>query len=748
MIYRKTKQANLKTYFLPLSFILILSLICGYLLSNTIEGFFFNQMSAESSRLAKHYTSRLSNGTAANNVITDLLNQKLMAAGHAVVSNEHRIDNDFLEAFAQELDIDAIYWYNPIGETIYSSTGEYIGWQAFEGHPVHDFMVGGTDVLVDDIRPDTESGIHYKYAYYKATDGYFVQVAIFAEKIKDLTNRFSIQFFIDVLEEDKNLIHMHFISNDYEIIASSEESKIGSYIPQTMKASIADNLYHDGRIVQNGTDVFETLFPLYIDDERIGTLAVYYSLENTENLIERVALIGSGIVILAFAVYVLLFMLIIRRNNRLAYLAYYDSLTEMPNKAYLYEYLLDAIQKQPESHRALLMLNCRNFKMINITVGYQNSDSLLKEIARRLLSLDLDDSELFRLSADRFIVCINNYQDKNDLMALCDRILAIFEMPFQLGNTIQFVSGRLGVVEVSNRHTEVERLLKEAQAAINNADEKDIGCCFFSEVMVDNLLIDEAIENNLRQAIDSANDEHQLYLEYQPKIDLKTDKIIGFEALVRLRCKDLGVVPPNKFIHIAEKQQLIVPLGEWVLRTGCKFIKTIEDQGYKKIVGSINISSIQLLQDDFCEVVMNIVKETGINPSNLELEITETILMDNYMIVNEKLSELRQRGIKISIDDFGTGYSSLARIKNLNIDSIKIDKYFIDNLLGTNRNEVLTEFIISLAHRLGLKVIAEGVEEQEQKDYLIQNGCDIIQGYLFSRPVSDENVLKLIKETN
>lgn len=273
-------------------------------------------------------------------------------------------------------------------------------------------------------------------------------------------------------------------------------------------------------------------------------------------------------------------------------------------------------------------------------------------------------------------------------------------------------------------------LLKEAEIAVSAVKKSEQkGHFFFNKEMEEDILRDEKIENIIQDAIKN-NDKQELYLEYQPQINLKKNKVTGLEALVRLKNKELGAVSPTKIIDIAEKRRLIIPLGNWILKTGCRFLKQLKDRGYDDIKIAINISLIQLLQDDFISNLSDIIKDTGINVKSLELEITESFLIDNYNIINDKLHSIRKRGVKIALDDFGTGYSSLARIRELNIDYLKIDKYFIDNLIDKYDKDVLTKIIIELAHQLDLIVVAEGVELNEQKEYLIKSDCDIIQGYL------------------
>jgi EAL domain-containing protein (putative c-di-GMP-specific phosphodiesterase class I) len=292
----------------------------------------------------------------------------------------------------------------------------------------------------------------------------------------------------------------------------------------------------------------------------------------------------------------------------------------------------------------------------------------------------------------------------------------------------------------------VDELMKDASIAITYMENGVSNSMFFNAQMRNQVDREEVIELEL---IDSCKtiDDGIIHLEYQPKIHSTTNKIIGFEALARMNSKKLGIVPPSEFIDIAERKHLILPLGTMILEKACIFTKNLVDLGYKDIRMAVNVSGIQLLMDDFLETVTEIIDKTGIDTRNLELEITETVLLENYSLINGVLQQLRNRGIEISMDDFGTGFSSLASIGELNIDIVKIDRHFIMKIVNGFEQNLITTDIISMAHKLGLGVIAEGVETKIQKDYLIRHNCDIMQGYYFSRPVSESKAKAMLKAT-
>ena len=255
-------------------------------------------------------------------------------------------------------------------------------------------------------------------------------------------------------------------------------------------------------------------------------------------------------------------------------------------------------------------------------------------------------------------------------------------------------------------------------------------------------------ENNIRdELLKGITDDNSkaIHLQYQPILNIKTGKISGFEALARFNSKNLGLVPPSEFIPIAEEMQLIVPIGLRVVYNACKFIKRLEMDGFNHINVMVNVSVIELLRDEFVGNIKTLIEDAEINSKNLGMELTESIIMDDFDMINEKLYKLKEIGIQLSIDDFGTGYSSLARESELHISGLKIDKYFIDKILEQKPDRVIASDIISMAHKLGHLVVAEGVETKEQYQYLIDNNCDFIQGYYFSKPLDEEDAVKKLK---
>ena len=288
---------------------------------------------------------------------------------------------------------------------------------------------------------------------------------------------------------------------------------------------------------------------------------------------------------------------------------------------------------------------------------------------------------------------------------------------------------------------DLDTLLRNADMAMYKVKEKGKkGYRFFHNLFKEEFLEKIHIENYFKKALD----EQEFQLFYQPQINVNADSIDGFEALIRWDSPELGHLPPLKFIPIAEENGFIITLGEWILRTSCIYIKMLNDRIQANYKISVNISVIQLLQDDFANIVKNILEKTGLDASLLELEITESVIMESAKVITKKIAELREIGVRIALDDFGTGYSSLSYVKSLPITTLKIDKIFVDDIKNSDSNTNVTDTIIDLGHKMELTIIAEGVETEAQLAYLIENGCDVIQGYLYSKPLPEKELEKWI----
>ena len=425
----------------------------------------------------------------------------------------------------------------------------------------------------------------------------------------------------------------------------------------------------------------------------------------------------------------------------------HDRWTGLFNRYYLENLLASDNQKDNANKRAFVGINMSHTQALTKVYGFHYTRTLLQKTAEILSQYCTDNHLLFHTFIDRFVFYLQDYRDKNELYEFCQTIEHVLETLLRP----ERVNAAIGVIEIEpGNKLDADLLLKKLLIASEKAfdmSDKQFGICFYDADMEAKIMREEDIKRELAQIVDDENNKG-IFLLYQPILDLKSNRICTFEALARLKSEKFGVVSPLEFIPIAEKTKLIIPLGQRIIVEALQFLKTLEKNGFDAINISINVSAIQLLQDDFVDNLLKTINKIGVSPDRIGLELTESIFSSEYEEINSILSRLREIGIHIAIDDFGTGYSSFARERELNIDCLKIDKYFIDKLLEIQPEEAITSDIISMAHKMGHYVVAEGVEYETQKQYLIAKGCDKIQGYLIGKPLAEEEAIELLGKYN
>ena len=442
---------------------------------------------------------------------------------------------------------------------------------------------------------------------------------------------------------------------------------------------------------------------------------------------------------------------LVETEEKLAYLANYDTLTGLPNRSLLLERLTQALNsaKRTKQNVAVLAMDLDSFQIINDSLGHETGDNMLKKIGQRLTKIvEKLGATVSRIGGDEFVVMFETNNIVKDVSEMAQCLLDNISNQIVLDSHEIVVTSSMGISIYPADGKDGKVLLKNADTALSRAkaDGKNTYQFFttkMNEVALERLIL----ENQLRKVLS----QNELRVYYQPQVEANTGKIIGTEALIRWQHPELGLVSPTKFIPVAEEMGLIIPIGEWVLRTACKQNKIWQQSGFPPLRISVNMSSRQFQSDNLLQIVKNALTDSQLNPIYLELELTESVLMaeesDEINNIILLLTELRSIGIKIAIDDFGTGYSSLSYLKRFPVNSLKIDRSFVKDIPIDNDDAAITRAIIALAHSLRLYVIAEGVETLEQLEFLQNQQCEIIQGYYFSTPLCTEDMTKMLEDS-
>jgi diguanylate cyclase (GGDEF)-like protein len=422
--------------------------------------------------------------------------------------------------------------------------------------------------------------------------------------------------------------------------------------------------------------------------------------------------------------------------------ALHDTVTELPKRTILTCQLSAAITKaEANSHQlAVMFVDLDRFKMISDTLGHQVSDRLLKDIVQRLKNCFQGENLITRWGIDEFTILVPKIADLESVSAIAQKILTALKPPFNIEKKPVYVNSHIGIAVYPEHGTDAETLLKNADVALSQAQELNHAYQYYDSDFASQIQKLLTIENLLHSALEH----NEFIVYYQPIVNIITGKIVKMEALLRWHNSQLGLIPPNIFIPLTEKNGSIIPIGEWVLKTACAQNKTWEQMGLSSIKISVNLSVRQFQQPNLVSVINNILQQTQLSSSSLELEITESVTMQNTELAKDILKQLHEMGISLSMDDFGTGYSSLSYLKQFPFCTLKIDRSFVKDLHTSAEDIAIVDAVITLGQGLNLNVVAEGVETEELKELLKNLGCEYIQGYLFSKPLPAEEATQLL----
>ena len=478
-------------------------------------------------------------------------------------------------------------------------------------------------------------------------------------------------------------------------------------------------------------------FPVLVRSEVVAVLEFFVDriLDPDEKLLEVLGNVGTqvGRVIERM-----------RSEERMAHLIHHDALTELPNRLLFHDRLRQAMTNAHRRERLIgvAFLDLDEFKNINDSLGHDAGDLLLKLVAARLLAVMREGDTVARLGGDEFTLIFADMAHIDDIARTARKIMHLFTQPFLVTGRELFITASLGVTVYPLDDNNVSGLLKNADIAMYRAKEQGKNNYqFYAHDMTTRIHARLSLEEQLRRAIEG----NEFALHYQPIVSGLDGHVLGVEALLRWK-NDRGQVPPVQFIPVAEETGLIVPIGEWVLRTACAQLARWQADGWPRLRMSVNMSVRQFRQQDMVGNVAKVLAATGLDPGCLDLEITESILLEEQSVINT-LHELDAMGVQFSIDDFGTGYSSLSYLKRLPIDTLKIDRSFVQNIPGNADDAAIAQAILAMARSLGIRVVAEGVETAEQLEFLCRHGCDALQGYYFSQPLPAGELGVLLRTT-
>ncbi|MFH2059401.1 MAG: EAL domain-containing protein [Pseudomonadota bacterium] len=572
-------------------------------------------------------------------------------------------------------------------------------------------------------------------AIVKYLDAAFARIWVFDEKINILELMASAGMYTNIKGA-----HQFTPLGQFKVGIIAQEKK-----PHLTNEVIGDPQISDQNWAKQEGMVSFAGYPLIVENRLVGVMAMFSKKPLYESILNAMASISDKIALgIEWK----------KSEDKVHLLAFYDSLTDLPNRHFFYEFIKKTIQYASRYQQvfALAFIDLDNFSRVNKSLGHNIGDECLKIVSARVANVlrksdcvarfPKEEVHLIRMGGDHFTVLLHDINNICKVSHIAKRILNELSKVYNLDGHEVYLTASIGIAVYPEDGNDVDVLFKNAEAALDDVKKKgknNFG--FYSDSMNESALELLDFETDLRKAID----QQEFIVYYQPKVDLVTRKIIGMEALVRWRKPDGTLVPPIKFIPLAETNGLIIPIGNFVLETACNQNKKWMVAGMRKIGVAVNASGEQFGQKDFVQTVLSALKKTKLDPKYLELEITETTIMVDPERAIRNLNELKRNGIKISLDDFGTGYSSLGYLQKLPLDALKIDISFIRNILTNPNDAVIVKTIIAMAHNLSLTVIAEGVEDERQLEFLRKHNCDTIQGYLFSPPVPAEDFPDLLK---
>ncbi len=739
----KIKVTQYRTVVIPILVSFVLFFIVGDAVLKGIENHFIQYMRELSINLGRGYSYSIEKSLGAEAIFESLIEDKLLTASETTGNYTNFTDREALIDYALALRVDEINLYDSQGNLLMSTDPNFTNWKAFQGHPIYGFIQSSDRTMVEPIRENVVTKERYKYGYYKLIQGNIVQIGLKADRIEEVTGSLNPSRALnDILNNNSNIQAACYIpssSTNTTCVNESDDFDVDTLVFDLLYVNSSQV---DGYVSKFDSSVYVLYVPVMVQNQRVGTLYLHHYMSDQNLALREFTNLGVSVLAIVYALIAYIFILNTHKNKQLGVVAYMDELTQLPNASYLQ----NSFEKFASHHiegKAVVLVNIEDFRTINKAYGYQGGDDVLKEVSSRLRRLSDQHHQLFRWEGDRFIFLVDEVKRKEDLMKFNQRIIQQFNDAFSIENIKKNIRVRLSMVKLTRKIT-LSQAVQKALITLDYGPSIDNSIVEFDDNIAQTMRRELTIVDELQDIIEG-NQPQRLFMVFQPIFDTNTQKVTSVEALARFNSFTLGSVNPNEFIEIAEKHHLIYELGKIIFKQSLDFVAQLKSMGNDSIRVAVNVSGIQLVHDHFVEDVLSMLNEFGLNGHHCEIEITESVLMQDLQRVNGILEQLQSHGIVISIDDFGTGYSSFFTLSELNVNILKINRSFVRQIYhAENDQKIIAREIIQMAHKLGLKIVAEEVEYEKEYLYLLLNRCDYIQGYFYSRPLIPQMCIEFL----
>lgn len=740
-IVQRLKALSWKGYVLSgFLFVLIGILLTTYftnIMNSYLDQIFINQ----SINLAESYALTIDLSNVANNTIDELMEDSLNVALHGILnhfdgatSQQENIDrlNDLFQ-------MDEIFIYDEKGVLIASKDSAFIGFILPPNHPVKHFQNSDLKIQFEPIREASETKRLYKYGYLKTEDNYIIQVGISADRIYEVSRNFLPQDLMASIADDDSILFADiYIQDETNILYQLQEKHafLDPFEKEALESWEISYRYTD--VLQEKT--LQIFVPIMIQNQKVGTLILYHSTVYHQLLLNNVML--SIVVGLALIVFTIIFLLWLSylQNRNIQKISYFDVETGINNKASFIKYTADNFQRLRKNNACLGMVVLSNFAQLRLLYDEENFKKITHDFYNFVLGISAHKEKAF-LYYDDVIILI--YEDEFIKEQLQDAQFTFFE---QFRDDPLFnpsLELKFGVLNIDDRYTKPYEINANVISAIVQVrDPLTPDFTVFTDLIWDGLIRNERLLNDLRRAYLNTTDD-EFFMVYQPQIDRRLNRVVGFEALSRWTHPQLGPISPKEFISVAERSNIMIPLGDRIIDLGLAFLKELIHHGYDDIRVSINISYAQLQQSHFNDKFLNQIRNHGVPHHLVGLEVTESMFIDSYELANQNLDELRQKGVKVYLDDFGMAYSTIDRMNLLNLDYIKIDQSFVRMI---DQDPSVIEGVIALTKGRDVEIIAEGVEHINHIKWLENQQCTIYQGFYYSPGLKKEDAIKYLQE--